>query len=319
MRTICTMRKYLSPGQARCFLEGLTVGEFHDMLLADHLRHFGLSHIMVVSGFHFSLVALFFGFVLQLLLPWRAAQNMLLLIVTGYFLFIGMAASVARAWLAILLAIIAKSIGRSPSGLNSLGVGLLVLVLYDPTLCLGAGFQLSFIATFAILLNYSLLEAYFEKLFVKRPFEEVSKMAPWDGICHLFVRFFSGSFSLAIAVAIFMIPTCLFIFGFWPLSSIFYNVFFPFMTSIAMFFTFFGLLFSPFWYLAKPFFFFAQTIADWILDTIRYMPDHVSQITVENFSPMNFVLIFTSCCAIGIWLHSKKAHLEASPSLLQYV
>ncbi|HXF29289.1 MAG TPA: ComEC/Rec2 family competence protein, partial [Chlamydiales bacterium] len=86
MRLKCFFRGHLPPGEARIFLEGLAFGEFHDPVLQENIRRLGLSHIMVVSGFHFSLIALFMAFVFSFFFSWKRSILALLIGATLYLL-----------------------------------------------------------------------------------------------------------------------------------------------------------------------------------------------------------------------------------------
>ncbi len=64
-------------------------------------------------------------------------------------------------------------------GLNILGATLLGLLIWDPVNSLEAGFQLSFLATVAILLLYPLLDEALGYLLPKRPLHGLAQMKLW--------------------------------------------------------------------------------------------------------------------------------------------
>lgn len=148
------LARYLAPSETRSFLEGVLLGEFHDAYLAVGLSRFGLQHITVVSGFHFSLIAVILAAFFRLILPWKGVNVALLIATTGYLFFIGPSASVIRAYIAVMLVFIGKVLEEKANGLNCLGVGLVVVLSYDPVAAISLSFQLSFLATFAILLLF---------------------------------------------------------------------------------------------------------------------------------------------------------------------
>ncbi|MDB6080876.1 MAG: hypothetical protein JWO53_148, partial [Chlamydiia bacterium] len=229
------LRGHLPPTDTRTFLEGLLLGEFNDPLLADQLRSAGLSHIMVVSGFHFSLIAAFFGILLRFFVSWHRAIILLFLSTTLYFLFIGMNPSVMRAWISIALLLIGKIFQRQSTGLNSLGVGIMAVLLYNPSFCLHIGFQLSFLAAGAILLFYPICIKILVKYFPKRSVSSALELTPLNQVGHVCFVFFRNSWALLLAVHLLMLPMALYRFQTFPLMGIFYNLFFPFLVGIALF------------------------------------------------------------------------------------
>lgn len=63
-------RHFLHPRAAH-FLSGMITGELEDLLLLNEFSLLGLSHLMAISGLHFSLLLLAFHFLLRLFLPYK--------------------------------------------------------------------------------------------------------------------------------------------------------------------------------------------------------------------------------------------------------
>lgn len=238
------LAKHIPPSQVRAFLEGVVIGEFHDPLLANNLRRFGLQHIIVVSGFHFALIAAIFHGLLRLFASWRATSALLIALTTFYLLFVGPSPSVVRAYIAGLLVLLARLCKDQSNGLNSLGIGLLIALAIEPLWAISLSFTLSFLATFAILLFFPLCKRALGQIFPKRRASELLKMPFLDQLTFVLLSFFLSSFALVASVTILMLPMSLFAFHQFPLMGIFYNCFFPFLISISVFLLCLGLLFS---------------------------------------------------------------------------
>ncbi len=281
--------KYLAPTQTRAFLEGVLLGEFHDTMLASSLKRFGLQHITVVSGFHFSLIAVLLAGLFRLVLPWRLTNICLLAAILGYLLFIGPSPSVLRAWVAITTVFLGKLFERSSNGMNALGLGLILVLCIDPTSALKLGFQLSFLATFAILLFFPLVEQTIRGLFPERRAQEVLQMTFSEQLFFVLLRFFITSLALVISVSILVVPVSLYYFEQFPLMGIVYNCFFPFLVSIAIFIVCFAFLF--FW--IPPVAHFLFSIASFILDTA---------LTLINHAPSWCDTILHVTCISSLWL-----------------
>jgi len=238
------LARYIPPGEVRAFLEGVVIGEFHDPLLANSLRRFGLQHIIVVSGFHFSLIAAIFTGLIRLIASWKVTSVLLILLTTFYLLFVGPSPSVVRAYTATLLVLLANLFEEKSNGINSLGLGLMVALFIEPLWAESLSFTLSFLATWAILLFYPLCRRAIQTYFPRRTGSMLLKMPFLDQLTFVLLAFFLSSFALVASVTILMLPMSLFAFQQFPLLGIIYNCFFPFLVSISVFLLSLGLLFS---------------------------------------------------------------------------
>jgi len=228
------------------FLAGMVTGQFDDTVLKHHFGRFGVQHILAISGFHFSLLGAIAGFFLRLFMTKRFATGLLGILLSGYFLILGVTASVLRAWLTITIAICAYLLQRRPTALNSLGIALAAVSLIEPS-CYGqVGFQCSFAITAAILMFYHPSHKLFEKLL---PVRHLSQAIQWDFFTqHVYIA--SGAvrtiLALTLAVNLAAIPLLIYHFQSFPLFSLLYNLFFPFFVSLSMFFLIVGSLLHAF-------------------------------------------------------------------------
>lgn len=313
------LRGHLPPGEARTFLEGLLMGEFHDQILADGLQRAGLSHIVVVSGFHFSLIAAFFGLILRFFFSWRASLFILFIITSAYFLFIGMTPSVARAWISVSVLLIGKLLQREANGLNSLGIGLFALIIYEPLFAPHIGFQLSFLATGAILLFYPLIDQYLIQIFPKRSASSVLHLTLLNQCGHLLFVFFRKSWALLFAVHLVTLPLILYLFHTFPLLSIFYNLFFPFLTAIAMSFLCLACLLCWFPMLSQAMFYLSHSITDGALFFVVNAPRALEKNIMVASVPEWLVVTYLSLCVyLGVILYERKYDEMSTEPLFTY-
>lgn len=303
----CLLAAYLPPGEVRAFLEGVLLGEFHDVHLAANLRRFGLTHITVVSGFHFSLIAAILTAILRLFLPWRSTLIASLLLTTGYFFFIGPSPSVLRAWIAVSIFIMAKLLEKASRGLNTLGVCLMASMLYDPTWVQSLSFTLSFLATFAILLLMPLCKSIMSSIFPKRSGSDLLKMSFLDQVTFVLLSFFLSSWALISSVMILMLPVSLYFFGTFPLMGIIYNCFFPFIVSIAVLLLALGLIFAWIKPFAYPLFWLAEKITSQALTFVTDAPSSVDcHLALAHF-PLEWLVAYLSMVSfLGIIFCSRR-------------
>ena len=232
-----------TPSQtAATFLAGIATGEFDDRLMQNQFSRFGLQHIMAISGFHFSIVALFLSFLLRLFLGRYTATLLLITLLTGYFLFLGTGSSIMRAWVTVMIGLMGLLFKQNSTGLNSLGIALFIVLMVDPLQSQGLGFQFSFAATAAILLLYQNCDLFFQKIFTLRGLSEAVEMNSLTQHAYCLLTFFRQAFSLTLAVNLVALPITLYYFHKFPLLSIVYNLFFPFLVSISMGILIFGMV-----------------------------------------------------------------------------
>lgn len=297
---------HLPNGSPKTFLEGLFLGEFHDPLLAENLRRFGLSHIMVVSGFHFSLVVAFLAFFLRFTLPWRPSVIGLVLGATLYLFFIGPTPSVMRSWISVFLLFIGKFFEKRASGLNSLGVALIVLLFYEPAWSQNIGFQLSFLATFAILLFYAPVDAFLSKFLKERSVEEALQFSSLDQWLYMAMIFIRKSVSLSLAVGSLTVPLSLFYFQEFQLLGLFYNLFFPIFTALLLFLLCFSLLFSWVPVISTALFWLTHSATSLLLVPVQALP-HSFDITwrLDSMPSALLVVILALTTVGGIRVHQR--------------
>lgn len=312
--------QFLPPGEARAFLQGVMIGDFHDPTLQSHMQRSGLQHIMAISGFHFSLLIAFAALFLRVILPSRIITLVLVAIATLYLIFIGSLASVLRAWFSISLVLVAKMVEKSSNGLNNLGLALIGTLLVEPTFCITLSFQLSFIATGAILLFYPLFQKGFEQIFPLRPLSCVLVWGKMEQLGYMILSFLRSSLALVFSVNIIMTVTCLYFFQNFPVLSLFYNCIFPFLTAIAMVVLCLACLLWWVPILSTLLFSGCQYFVEGALRLLEFTPPfQAATVVSRDVSSLFFVVYVTAVVFFGILFRSRINEQEQMSGLLQYV
>lgn len=252
------------------FLASLLTGDVEDRALRYQFGKLGLQHILAISGFHFAILIAFCSFFLKLFLPSKWQILALLLAINLYFLFVGSLPAVQRSYLVALFFLLGKLLKRNSSALNLLGAALFIEVLLDPSISNHLGFQLSFLSCLGILVFRPLFFplAYF--LFPKHNPTHLS-LSSRQG--YLFTTFFREALMITLAVNAAILPCLFFHFQTFPLLSLLYNLFFPFLVSLSLFLLLLSLLlFFLFPPLAAPLFFLTDFLTSQILDLSTYPP-----------------------------------------------
>lgn len=294
------------------FLLGLATGEFDDRLLSYELGRFGLQHLIAISGLHFSILSSLLIFALSLIFRRHIAALITIGMMSVYFLFLGPSASVTRAWIALTMGLAGCLIQRTSSGLNTLGIGLLAMVLWDPLMIEEIGFQFSFGVTAAILLWYSPCDSLLQYIFKKRTLNHATKMDIWDQHGYCLLHFLRQSLALTLAVNLIALPLTLYHFHNFPLMGLIYNLFFPFLMSFSLIFLTLGCFFSLFFpWLGMLFHRMNESFTSYLLDFTFNLPSsfdmnfQVTDIPSEGLMIYLLIIFF-----LGIYLHSPKNSLS---------
>ncbi len=192
--------------------------------LADSLtrdfRRLGISHLLAVSGMHFTIILSALDKLLTTVLRKRKLRTTLLILASvAYMLLCGLTESVLRAGIMMLLSYTAVFLGRRSDTLTSLGISSLLICVIDPTAFSSVGFQLSVTAV----LGLCAYERIRKKLKPTVPLSPKRKA----------IRETLGVFVLPIAIQIILSPMLCYYFGeislFTPLASILFS---PIITCI---------------------------------------------------------------------------------------
>ena len=170
---------------------------------------------------------------------------MLFFALLTYFIFLGGTPSITRAWVAASLLMVGVLLGVRAKSLNSLGLGLFAVLAADPGAIHNMGFQFSFAITASILLFTSPFEKALTGLFSVRRLHTAIYMKPLEQTGYIILQWIKKGAALSLAVNICALPMTLFFFGQFPLWSLFFNLFFPVMVAVAMFFLIMGLTVGP--------------------------------------------------------------------------
>jgi len=227
------------------FLAGaMTCGLYRASYMQSSLNRVGLGHLLAISGFHFGcIVALVLFFSRRLSTQTQCLFSLVCMLF--YFFLVGPSASVVRALCAATLLLLSKVMYRKSSGINSLGLGLIVILTLDPAAALQTGFHLSFLATLTLLLYSPSLQKGLQNLFTQRSIEEVSSFSWTDqiftGILHRCMPVLSILLPVWGVVALYQLV----FFQECSLLGLLYNLALPLILSLAIPFVFFSLFPIP--------------------------------------------------------------------------
>ncbi len=132
--------------------------EYLDEELKAEFQSAGISHILVVSGLHISLLGMGVFKLLRKVFKYGVSCSVASVFVLLYVVMTGFGVSGQRALIMFLINMLAAYLGRTYDMLSSIAVALFLMLIDTPYLYLNCGFLLSFLAVLGIAALCPLLE-----------------------------------------------------------------------------------------------------------------------------------------------------------------
>ncbi|MGE0886925.1 MAG: ComEC/Rec2 family competence protein [Blastocatellales bacterium] len=146
-----TLRSFKQPASGTLVAALFGNRHFLERDTAEVFRNGGTFHLLVISGLHVAMIAVFALWLAGLLFRPRSMQYLLVIsVMWAYALMIGAGAAVTRAVVMLTIALIGQLIYRSSIGPNTLAASAIVLLLWQPRDLFNSGFQLSFLTALII-------------------------------------------------------------------------------------------------------------------------------------------------------------------------
>ncbi len=145
--------KRILPQEKAAFLSGLTLGERESFSkeLENKMSLSGTTHLVALSGYNISVIALAVGLILGAFLSRALSFYLSVAVIILFVLMTGAEASVVRAAIMGIIALLASRVERIYSLRNAIVIAAFLMVIFNPkVLVLDLGFQLSFAALLGI-------------------------------------------------------------------------------------------------------------------------------------------------------------------------
>lgn len=197
--------------------------------LLEKFRIAGIIHIVVLSGYNMTII---FAGVLFALRRFRREVTLICAAVLTiiFAALVGFSATVMRATLMSLLAILARFLGRPVFALRTLFIAGALMLLYNPLILLyDPSFQLSFMATLGLIVVSPIVEVRLESIFPEM-FKIYNDSSWWKNI-------FKEITTATIATQIFVLPLLIYMTGQFSIVSLPTNLLVLPLIPTAMAFT----------------------------------------------------------------------------------
>lgn len=185
------------------FICGLVSGYTGDISIDDmsQFKELGLSHILAVSGFNLGIVYFFLSIITgKMHAKWRYLT--ILLVCFIYTAFAGFDPSISRAFIMVLISVIAKIIKRPYDVLNGISLTAFIMLIINSYNIFNIGFILSFAATYGIILLK----------------DDINDKLPSN------IKVFRNELSVSLAAFIATLPVILWYMGVFSIFSILINI-----------------------------------------------------------------------------------------------
>jgi competence protein ComEC len=148
-------------------LEALLIGERERLpeTVISSLQNAGLFHLFAISGAHIAIISFLLFFLFKAIrIPTRVSYGLLMIVIIFFVLLVEGRPSVLRAAIMTLAFLLGKLLWKSVNLINTISISAFFLLLFNPFSLFSAGFQLTFAATFSIILFYPRIIKYLPKL-----------------------------------------------------------------------------------------------------------------------------------------------------------
>lgn len=283
--------RHLLPEPGVSLMEGMLLGERRGVPddLNRALMVVGLIHIVVLSGYNISVVAEQALRVFALFLSRRVALLAGAVAIILFALTVGAGATVVRATLMGLIALLARVLRRPTAALRALGVTALAMALWNPLVIFDPSYVLSVLATFGLITLSPMVETW------------LTWVPEWGG-----VRSVAAS---TIAVQMYVLPALLAMTGLLSLFALVANVLvLPLVPSIMLAGFVAGVLGLVHTAIALPFAVLAQALVIWVVwiaEGVASLP--FASTVVSSFSWWWAALLYVPLTAFATWHYLQSA------------
>lgn len=264
--------------------------KINDQELSELFKNLGISHILVISGTHLSILFNMVGWILIIIMPSYGLYLVFLVMFLIFFLFLtGFSSSILRATLFWLFLIIAKFNSKIVNYTNILLIILLIFFIINPkTIVYDIGFHLSFLSMVSLVYVLPIVQRY-----IKCQNEKIN----------LIINIFNAT----VSITILLLPYLVYRFSEFNILSIIFNIFLIPFSGIILSMAF-ATAMVGFWHSLIARFF--GWIVYWLINVFLIILNWLENINVDMnlivFNSVFLVIIYYLVAAILIIDFYKK-------------
>ena len=161
-----TLRKYLESNEAELCI-GLTIGDRSGISkqVENDFKDANLTHMLAVSGSHFTYIILAVGHVNNWLKRKRLGQIIIIIVIILFMNLTGNTASVVRSGIMAIIMILSSLFYRKSDIWTSMGIAILFQLINNPYIIFDVGLQLSYGGVIGIVAFNKVISNFLKKIF----------------------------------------------------------------------------------------------------------------------------------------------------------
>ncbi len=301
--------------ECSAFYKALLTGDRSELspwFNADFARS-GLSHVIAISGQHFSIIIMgIYSFLMTILGNKKLCCGIAAFLAVAYMVFTGASPSIVRAAFMCCVVLITAMFNEQSDSLINLSVSLVIILLFNPFAIQNIGLQLSYAATIGIIFTMDHIERFYQK-------RKTPKL----------LRIIVSPLALSVSATMFCTPVFMSSFKQISVTAPLSNILVDWMISLAMVFGILLLPVSLLWKKAAiiPLALYngINGIAEWISDmrfacvsvNVPYMwllalPSLAICVGFAAFRPKRGILIFLSAFLSAVLIVTGCLHLQGN-------
>lgn len=130
----------------------------------ENFRKAGISHLLVVSGLHMSIISFMLLLIFKIIFRKRKIYSFAtILFILFYMVMTGLTPSVVRSGIMMIIILVGYMISRDADSLNSLGISAMVILIFNPYSVGDIGMLLSYSSTLGIILFAKPIKKYLDE------------------------------------------------------------------------------------------------------------------------------------------------------------
>ncbi len=214
--------------------------------LVDNFSRTGVSHIMAVSGYNVSILAVALNIILIYIGFFRRQSFWFLIsLILAFVFFTGATASVVRAGVMAVIILISQYIGRLSAVGRVLIYAAVIMLLLNPYLLIwDAGFQLSFLSTLGLVYLSPIIQSFVDNKMLQRRVSKVGTRHDFVKSKNNFLLVVVQIFITTISAIIATMPLVIYQFERFSIAAPLVNVLILWLVPWLMLFGFVSLIFS---------------------------------------------------------------------------
>ncbi len=299
------------PGEEGAVTVAMLIGDKSDVdsSILNNFSDTGVSHLFAVSGLHLSVWIMSIYYVLRKIINRKWMPEIICIIFTLIFMALtGFTASVCRAGIMLLVVLLAKAFNEDSDSLNSLGLSVFIILIFNPMSAVSVSLLLSFLATLGIIYAFPPVE---------RKINE--KMLLIDGRnTRRFFKYILSLIGISICATVFTMPVSAFFIGRVSTVAPVTNIFVSLPATALMVSGGISAVFFRWHFIARPASFLCGLLAKYVIGATGFL----SRIPLCSFDAesvyfrASVIIIFSAIICVVLLTDSNKKRILSFASII---